>query len=445
MARRKQRKLPEATEPATIHALSHEGRGIANVNGKTTFIRGALPDESVQYHYTQCRGKFDEAAVDEVLTASPDRVRPKCEVFGRCGGCSLQHLHHDKQLIHKQQVLAEHFAHFGQVSPKTWLKPLTAAQWGYRRKARLGVRHVPKKGGVLVGFREQDGRFLTDMSRCEVLHPSVGESIQLLRDWLGTLAARDQIPQLEVAVDDQHTAMIIRHLQPLSDHDLCVIKAFAQQQNWWVYLQSKGPDTITLFWPEQDNAQLSYQLAKHQITVQFYPQDFTQVNHELNHQMVDQALALLDLQPSDRVLDLFCGLGNFSLPIARYAKAVVGVEGDPAMAVRALKNAQHNQIENAQFYAANLFEALADLPFSHQAFDKVLLDPPRAGAEMVMHWVAQQHIARVVYVSCNPATLARDIGILVNEYGYQLEQAGIMDMFAHTSHVESIALLTCRT
>lgn len=442
MARRKQRKLPEVTEPAIIHSLSHEGRGVASVQGKTTFIRGALPDESVSYHYTQCRGKFDEGVVDEVLIASPDRVVPRCEVFGRCGGCSLQHLRHNKQLVHKQQVLADHFAHFGQVQPKTWLDPLTAEQWGYRRKARLGVRYVPKKGGVLVGFRELDGRFLTDMSRCEVLHPSVGESIQLLRHWLGTLTARDQIPQLEVAVDDQCTAIIIRHLQPLSDHDVAAIKTFAQQQDWWIYLQSKGPDTVTLCWPEQDDARLSYHLLDHHLTVQFYPQDFTQVNYELNGKMVNQALDLLDLQSSDRVLDLFCGLGNFSLPIARYAKAVVGVEGDPAMTIRALQNAQDNQIDNVQFYAANLFEPIEDLPFAQQGFDKVLLDPPRAGAERAMHWLAQNNIPHLVYVSCNPATLARDVGILVHEYGYHLEQAGIMDMFSHTSHVESIALLT---
>ena len=442
MARRKQRKLPEVTEPTTINSLSHEGRGVASIDGKATFIRGALPDESVMYHYTQCHGKFDEATVDEVLTASPNRVAPLCEAFGRCGGCSLQHLHHDQQLVHKQQVLADHLAHFGQVTPQQWLPPLKAQQWGYRRKARLGVRHVPKKGGVLVGFREVGGRFLTDMSRCEVFHPSVGGSIHLLRDWLGTLDARDQIPQLEIAVDDQHTAMIIRHLKPLSDHDLAAIKAFAQQQGWWVYLQSKGPDTVTLFWPEQADAHLSYHLPKHQVTVQFYPQDFTQVNAELNHKMIDQALDLLDLQSSDRVLDLFCGLGNFSLPVARYAQSVVGVEGDQAMTVRALSNARSNDIDNAQFHAANLFEPIAELPFAHQDFDKVLLDPPRAGAEQAMHWIAQKKIPHVVYVSCNPATLARDVGILVNEYGYRLEQAGIMDMFPHTSHVESIALLT---
>lgn len=442
MTRQKQRKLPKVTEPTTIQSLNHEGRGVSRVNGKVTFIGGALPNESVMYHYTQCRSKFDEAWVDEVRIPSPDRVTPQCAVFGRCGGCSLQHLHHDQQLAHKQQVLADHFTHFGRVQPENWLKPLTAGQWGYRNKARLGVRYVPKKGSVLVGFRELDGRFLTDMSRCEVLHPSVGEAIQSLRDWLYTLDARDQIPQLEVAVDDQHTAIILRHLKPLSKHDQAAIKDFAQRQSWWIYLQSKGPDTITLCWPEQDEAHLAYCLPAHDITLTFAPQDFTQINYELNLKMVDQALELLQLHTTDRVLDLFCGIGNFSLPIARYVQTVVGVEGNPAMTLRALKNAQNNQLPNAQFYTANLFEPINTLSFSHQVFDKVLLDPPRAGAEMMMHWIAQQRIQHVVYVSCNPATLARDVGILAHEYGYRLEQAGIMDMFPHTSHVESIAVLS---
>ena len=440
MAGRKRRKLPEYDEAVTIEKLSHEGRGIATINGKTTFVRGVLPGEEVTITYTDTHGKFDEAIVDVVNVSSPERVTPICAVYGICGGCSLQHMSSDAQLEHKQSVLAEHLQHFGQVEPQAWLPPLQAETQGYRRKARLGVRLVVKKGGVLVGFREVGGRFLTDMQACEVLHSSVGHKITELREWLVTLDANDQIPQLEMAIDDHVTAMIVRHLKPLSEEDLVRIEAFAKAQNWWVYLQPKGPATIHKIYPK-DDAPLKYSLPEHSVTIHFEPQDFTQVNSELNVKMVDLALDLLDLEPQDRVLDLFCGLGNFTLPIARYAGHVTGVEGDKAMTIRAMHNARWNDIDNVDFHAADLFESVDGQVFTQRAYNKVLLDPPRAGAEAMMPILAKMGVDHIVYVSCNPATLARDVGILVNEHGYTLEKAGVMDMFPHTGHVESIALL----
>jgi len=443
MASRRAKRIPQEPVEMTINALSHEGRGIASVNGKTTFVFNALPGETVLAQYTQCRGKFDEADAIEILKPSTQRIVPKCAVFGVCGGCSLQHMSTDDQLVLKQKMLAEQFQHFGQVVPKEWLLPLTAETWGYRQKARLGVRYVPKKGGVLVGFRERGGRFLTDMGCCEVMHPSIGEHITLLREFLDSLEAKADIPQLEIAIDDTKTAVILRHLQPLSETDIEKLKDFATRQNWWLYLQPKGLDSIHLLTPEIQDPFLEYALPEFDITIQFRPEDFTQVNTEINHKMVPLALELLDLQPDDNVLDLFCGLGNFTLPLARRCKFVVGVEGDEAMTTRAMRNAKINHIDNVQFHAENLFEEDLNAAWLKQSYEKILLDPPRAGAEAMMHRLKKLGAKRVVYVSCNPATLARDVGILVNEYGYRLEKAGVMDMFPHTSHVESIALLTC--
>ncbi|MDO8955115.1 MAG: 23S rRNA (uracil(1939)-C(5))-methyltransferase RlmD [Gammaproteobacteria bacterium] len=427
---------------ATISKLSHEGRGIAFIEGKATFINNALPGEEVKFRYTRRKSQLDEGHLVEVISASPDRVEPPCAVFGRCGGCSLQHIAPAAQIQFKQTVLAEQFLHFGQVSPEKWLEPLQAAIWAYRQKGRLSVKFVAKKGGALVGFREQDPRFITDMQRCEVLHPLIGERIHLLREWISSLDAASEIPQLEVAVDDHRAATIIRHLEPLSEKDLLSINEFAKLHDFWMYLQPKGPDTVHLVYPEQVDDLLSYSLPEHKIEMQFHPSDFTQVNMSLNRQMLNLAIELLDIQATDKILDLFCGLGNFTLPLARYAKHVVGVEGDAKMTERAGLNAKRNQLDNVEFFAANLFEDVSKQDFMQQTYDKILLDPPRAGAEQIILQLGALKAKRIVYISCNPATLARDAGILVNKLGYKLEQAGVMDMFPHTSHVESIALFT---
>jgi 23S rRNA (uracil1939-C5)-methyltransferase len=376
------------------------------------------------------------------MKPSPDRVEPPCAVYGKCGGCSLQHIAPKAQIHFKQNVLSEQFQHFGKVSPQEWLPSLQAEVWGYRHKGRLSVKFVQKKGGALVGFRENDPRYITDMQRCEVLHPLVGERIQLLREWIGSLEAAAEIPQLEVAVDDTRLAIILRHLKPLSEKDLTTIREFANQHNIWMYLQPKGPDSIHLLYPEQHDDLLSYSLPKHNIVMQFHPNDFTQVNMSLNRSMIDLALELLEIKPEDRVLDLFCGLGNFTLPLARLASEVVGVEGDEKMTTRAGLNAERNAIKNVKFYAANLFEDVSSQSFMQQQYDKILLDPPRAGAEQIVAQLSKLKAKRIVYISCNPATLARDAGILVNDLGYKLEKAGVMDMFPHTSHVESIAVFT---
>ncbi|MDF2691147.1 MAG: rRNA methyltransferase [Gammaproteobacteria bacterium] len=428
----------EAT--AVISKLSHEGRGIAYVNGKATFINNALPGEEVRFRYTRRKSQFDEGHLLEVIKASPDRVQPACAVYGICGGCSLQHISPQAQIKFKQQVLAEQFQHFGQVMPQQWLEPLQAEVWGYRHKARLSVKFVAKKGGAMVGFREREPRYITDMQRCEILHPLLGERIQLLREWIGSLESAAEIPQLEIAVDDAKAAIIIRHLNALSDQDLEKIRQFAKQYEFWIYLQPKGPDSIHLFYPNQADDLLSYSLPNHNIVMQFHPNDFTQVNMPLNRRMLDLAINLLEIKQTDRILDLFCGLGNFTLPIARYAHEVVGVEGDNKMTERAALNAKQNQVNNAKFHMANLFEDVSNQPFMQQAYHKVLLDPPRAGAEQIILQLGKISPQRIVYISCNPATLARDAGILVNQLGYKLETAGVMDMFPHTSHVESIAL-----
>ena len=429
-----------STETLVINSLSHEGRGIGQIDGKTTFVTDALPGETVSINIKRSRGKFNEAECVEVLDASPERIEPVCEYFGRCGGCSLQHLAPENQIQHKQNVLAEHFQHFGRLTPKAWLEPLTAGTTGYRQKARLGARYVAKKGGALVGFRERDGRFLMDMQRCEVLHPSIGHNIDKLRDLLTSLDAKDQIAQIEAAVDDHVTALVIRHLKPLSEEDQQKLIDYGVEHNQWIYLQPKGPKTIHRIHPEGDEP-LRYAHPDHNVTVYFRPEDFTQVNADINRQMVTKAIEFLELNDSDVLIDFFCGLGNFSLPMARYAKQVVGIEGDEPMTLRARDNAVANGIENTLFHAANLFEPFDYLPLP-DGVTKVLLDPPRSGAEACMHFVGKSSIPRVVYVSCNPATLARDAGILVNEYGYTLEQAGVMDMFPHTAHVESIAVFS---
>jgi 23S rRNA (uracil1939-C5)-methyltransferase len=434
--------MSEKHAHVNVHALSHEGRGIAKIKGKTTFIRGALPGETVTLGRIKRRGKYDETQIDELITASENRATPPCEKFGVCGGCALQHLDVPAQIAHKHSVLKEQLKHFGKVEAGEWVAPLSVEPLGYRTKARLAVRDVPKKGGALVGFREVANRCVTDMRHCPILHPSVGQDLQMLRDLVNGLSCKSQIPQLLVAVDDTKTALTVRHLQPLTDDDLKQVKAFGQVHNFWMYLQPEKDDSTHLVWPEQSAAYLTYALPEYGVQLDFMPYDFTQVNMALNHKMMAQALAWLDLKPTDTVLDLFCGLGNFTMPMARTAKTVIGVEGDDAMVRRGEHNAKKNGITHTHFYASNLFEWNKKAKFLQHGANKILLDPPRAGAEAVCKNMGSIKPERIVYVSCNPATLARDVGILVHEHGYILEKAGIMDMFTHTTHVESMALLT---
>jgi 23S rRNA (uracil1939-C5)-methyltransferase len=436
--RRRRQKLPTEAVTATIESLSHDGRGIARIDGKTVFVDGALAGETVSFQYTRLHKSYDEGRAVEVSNHSPDRVEPACTHFGVCGGCSLMHMSPEAQLTHKQATLAEHFAHFGNLSPETWLEPLTGPLWGYRRKARLGVKYVTKKEQVLVGFREKASPFIAQLEQCEVLDPRVGKRLSELGQMIAGLDAYNRIAQIEVAMDDEHVALVFRNLDPLSDGDKEAITAYGQQHDIWVYQQPGGPDTVAPLWPEQP--QLAY-APEAGLTLNFDPSDFTQVNAGINEKMIQRALELLNTQSEDRILDLFCGLGNFTLPLARRVSEVVGVEGDQALVNHAHKNAALNNLANADFERADLTQTeLKDYPWAQKGFNKILLDPPRSGAFEVLHQLADLGAERLVYVSCNPATLARDAGELVHKHGYTMEAAGIMDMFPHTTHVESIAV-----
>jgi len=439
MARRNRRnKLPLELVETQIESLSHDGRGVARIEGKTVFIDGALGGETVRFRYSKQHSKYDEGRVVEVLNAAPDRVEAKCDHYGVCGGCSLMHMAPEAQLVLKQKTLMEQMSHFGHIEPEEWIEPMTGPLWGYRRKARLGVKHVPKKERVLVGFREKGTPYLALLDKCEVLDPRVGSRLAELGSMIATLAAYNRIAQIEVAMDDKHTALVFRNLDPLSESDKTILIAYGQKNDLWIYLQSGGPDTITPIWPA--SPQLSY-APERGLTLMFEPSDFTQVNATINQNMIQRTMGLLEVCAKDRVLDLFCGLGNFSLPLAKRVNEVVGVEGDAALVKHAQNNAKVNLLDNATFEQADLTKtALKDYSWASGGFNKILLDPPRSGAFEVLSQLADLGAERIVYVSCNPATLARDAGELVHKHGYTLVSAGIMDMFPHTSHVESIAL-----
>jgi 23S rRNA (uracil1939-C5)-methyltransferase len=435
---RRRQKLPQEPVEATIKSLSHDGKGVTHIDNKTVFIDGALPNEKVTFIYTSKRRSHDEGIVHEVLKASNERVKPKCKHFSLCGGCNLQHLASDAQIKHKQQSMLDALKHIGHVEPIEVFEPITGEQWGYRRKARLGVRYVRKKGRVLVGFREKQGGFLADIESCEVLHQSVGKNLQAFQNLIYSMDAKQQIPQIEVAVGDNATALIVRHLETLSDADFAKWMAFAKLHDYQLYLQAKGPDTVRLVYP--DNAELFYEHPDFNSKVMFAPQDFFQVNSSINRQMVPRAVELLQLTGDENVLDLFCGLGNFTLPIARHAAHVTGVEGDSMMVMRARQTALNNHIENTDYYSCNLMGDMKDEPWLKKKYDCILLDPPRSGAKEVIEHFNKLKAKRIVYVSCHPATLARDADALVNQQGYKLLGAGIMDMFPHTAHIESIAV-----
>jgi 23S rRNA (uracil1939-C5)-methyltransferase len=439
MGRRRRKPLPKDPFEARIESLTHDGKGVAHLDGKATFIHGSLPGERVRFVYTGRQRKYDEGRVVEVLEASPERVEPRCSQFGICGGCSLQHQEHQAQITAKQQAMLDALKHIGKVEPAAVLPPLAGdSPWGYRRKARLGVRYVPKKGGTLVGFRERGSSFVADIDTCHILHPKVGELLPALSELIDGLSIRRQVPQIEVAMGDSVCVLIFRLLETPSEEDLRSLTEFGPRHGVVIYKQEGGPDTVQPLMGAP--ADLFYQLPDFDLTLHFLPNDFTQVNTGINRRMVSRAVEMLELADTDRVLDLFCGLGNFTLPLARRAGEVTGVEGDAGLVARARENARRNHIGNTRFYTANLYEPLENEPWLLDRFNKALLDPPRSGAQEVLEHLPRLGIDRIVYVSCYPGTLARDAGILVHELGYRLLSAGVMDMFPHTAHVESIAL-----
>ncbi len=428
---------------ATVEDLSHDGRGVARIDGKTVFIDGALVGEVVTFRYRRQRRRFDEAVVVDIVQPSPHRITPVCAHAAVCGGCSLQHLEAGQQLAMKQAILAEQLEHFGHIAPQSWLPPLTGPVTGYRRKARLGVRYVPARERVLVGFREKGSSFLADLSACEVLVPALGHALSALAAMLTGLDARRSIPQIEVAAGDTDIALIFRHLEPLSMDDQTVLVDFCRERGWQCYLQPGDDHSVHLIWPPDQAERLYYAHPDTGILMGFHPLDFIQVNGAMNRSMVSRALELLDIQPEHHVLDLFCGLGNFSLPMATRARRVTGVEGGEAMVMRARENAQHNGLDNLDFHAWDLTQPMTGQPWAQRHYDRVLIDPPRSGALEVVQQMAQLGADKVLYVSCNPATLARDAAEF-DRQGYRLLCAGVMDMFAQTTHLESLALFERR-
>ncbi len=438
MSRRQQTKTPAVFE-TYVESLSPEGRGVARIDGKTTFIDGALPGETVRARYQKRRRRLDEAETVGVIHASSERVQPKCQHFGVCGGCRLQHLDPGAQIGHKQAALMEQLKHIGNVVPAAERMPMTAPVWGYRHKARLGVKYVDKKEKVLVGFRERNSPFVADLQRCEVLHPSVGELIEPLSELIGSLTVYRQVPQIEVAIGEHDVVLVLRHLVPMTAGDHELLQQFERTHEVCFFLQPGGPDTIQPL-NTASPAQLTYGLPQYQIEFEFAPTDFIQVNPAINRVLVDAVINWLQPQGGDRILDLFCGLGNFSLPLARQAERVTGVEGDAALVERAQVNAARNHINNTEFFVADLSVADLHAAFMYRRYDKVLLDPPRSGAAEIIRQLNWNGVSRVAYVSCNPATLARDAGELVHTHGFQLVTAGVLDLFPHTAHVESLGL-----
>ena len=440
MSKRRNRKsIPSTPVAAKIESFAHDLRGVTHVNNKAVFVDGALPGEEVEFVYTDIRRDFAEARIERVITPAPNRIEPRCPHFGVCGGCSLQHLDEAEQINIKQNLLMEQFRRIGKVEPAEIWPPLTGPHWGYRHKARLGVKWVVKKGKVLVGFREKASSFLAELETCLVLHPKVGERLQDLSALIESLSIRDQIPQIEVAVGDERAALVFRVLTAPSPEDLEWLRGFAQRFEFDLYLQPKGPDSIVASWPDNPPL-LGYQLSDNNVEFRFQPTDFTQVNVAINRKMVNRVMETLDPQATDEILDLFCGIGNFTLPLARKATHVIGIEGGVEAVARARQNAVDNGLDNVAFHVADLTQEQDSTLWANRKYDKVLLDPSRAGAMEILAYAKKWAASRIVYVSCNPSTLARDAGILVNELGYRLVKAGVMDMFPHTTHVESIAL-----
>lgn len=424
----------------TIESLDQEGRGVTHFEGKVIFIEGALTGEEVSYSSYRKKPSFELAQVTHIYKPASMRVQPKCKHFGVCGGCSMQHLDASAQVAVKQRILEDTLWHIGKVKAETILPPIYGQAWGYRERARISVKHVIKKNKTLVGFHEKRSSFVADMQSCEILAPKIVGLLPLLAELIGGLSIRDRLPQIEVAVGEFVDALVLRVMDTPSDADEAALRAFADKHQVQFWLQSKGPDTIVPFHP-LDAPPLSYSLPEFSITMPFAPSEFTQVNSALNRVMISRAVRLLDPQPGERIADFFCGLGNFTLPIARSGAQVTGIEGSAALVARARQNAAYNGLsDNTEFTAMNLFEMTEESFAALGRFDKLLIDPPRDGAIELVKSLGGAHAPRrIVYVSCNPATLARDAQVLV-EHGYTLKAAGVMNMFPHTSHVESIAV-----
>lgn len=426
-------------ESGIVLALNHDGDGIVK-EGKTAFVPGVLPGETVRFARTRHHRQHDDARLVEVVVAAPDRVVPACAHFGTCGGCAMQHLAPAAQLAAKAAELAASLERIGRVSPREWLAPLEGPVWNYRRRARLSARYVRKKERSLVGFRERDTSYVAEIASCRVLAPPFDALVAPLSALLSGLSIRERVPQVEVTAGDRARALILRVLTPPSAADLEAIRAFGRAHDVTMYLQPGGLDTVVPL--EGVPAALDYELPQFGLRLAFEPSDFIQVNAAINRDLVSRAVRLLDAGPGDRVLDLFCGLGNFTLALARGAGEAVGVEGDAGLIERARANAARNGVANAAFHVGNLAaDDMGASPWWAGGFSHVLLDPPRAGAREVLAAIARLAPRRIVYVSCHPGTLARDLGILVHEHGYQLQAAGVLDMFPHTTHVESMALL----
>lgn len=442
MSKSSRKKLPAEPLLTTIESLSHDGRGVAHIDGKAVFIDGALPDEEIAFIYTAKKRKYDEGKVTEIKTASPNRVEAKCVYFGLCGGCSLMHLDANEQIKHKQAILLDNLKHIAHVSPENVLDPVRGPVWGYRRKARLGVKYVIKKERVLVGFREKRNSFIADIKQCEVVHSTVGTRLEALAELISQFQIRDKIPQIEVAVSDEVTVLIFRHLVAMPDEDKEKLMHFAQQHNFTILLQPGGLQTVVpLNSGSVSPYELNYKIPDYNIEMVFQASHFTQVNTDINKLMIDLAVKSLAPQPGDTVLDLFCGLGNFTLPLARSGADVVGIEGSNDLVQLARRNAKKNNLQNVTFHTADLFAEFDTLPqWREQKYNKVLLDPPRSGALNVVQWLPKTGVQKIVYVSCNPSTLARDADVLVNTHGFALTQTGVIDMFPHTAHVEAIAI-----
>ena len=418
-----------------IESLDAEGRGVArNAEGKVVFVEGALPGERVSYQRVTGKRKFDIARVTSVLEASGSRRQPQCPHFGLCGGCATQHADSRTQMAAKQRWLEDNLERIGKVRAETLLPIIYGAEWGYRRRARLSVRHVPSRGGVLVGFRERRSSFIAQMSECHVLPPRVSALIAPLKALVDRLSVRARVPQIELAAGDNATALVFRHLEPLTEADVAFLRGFAREHSIHVWVQAGGPETARPLEPA--TSELYYELPEFGVRIGFRPTDFTQVNYEVNRVLVARAVRLLDPQPGERVADLFCGLGNFSLPLARRGAAVVGFEGNRELVERARDNASANRVV-AQFEVADLFKTGIG---AFGPFAKILLDPPREGAIELVKALPADWPRRMVYVSCDPATLARDAAVLVQTKGFRLAAAGVVNMFPHTAHVESIAL-----
>lgn len=423
-----------------IESLDHEARGIARQDGKAIFVDGALPGEIVEYASFRRKPKYEMAHLIQVLKPSVARVQPACPHFGVCGGCAMQHMEPSAQIAAKQRVLEDSLWHIGRVRAETILPPIHGAPWGYRHRARLGVRKLPSRGGMLIGFHEWRSSYIADIRSCAVLPPHVSDLLLPMRELFASLSISDRLPQVEVSVGERCTALVLRILQGLTAKDEDLLRAFADRHSVVIYLQPKGPDTAFRFYPVP-GPRLSYTLPEFGLELDFRPTDFTQVNHAVNRVMVRRALRLLEPQPGERIADMFCGLGNFTLPIASSGASVVGIEGSPALVKRGREAAVANGLGNqVEFGVANLFECTEDSLAALGRFDKMLIDPPREGALELVKALGRQAPPRIVYVSCNPATLARDAGVLSAVHGYRLKAAGIVNMFPHTAHVESIAL-----